>query len=81
MQGVMDFLREQELKAQERELKLIQEKRALEERVKNLEDELQKQIASNQEMAKKVRMIEFQIQKGPKSGVKGVGAATGTVNQ
>jgi len=44
MQGVMDFLREQELKAQDREMKLVAEKRMLEERVKNLEDELQKQI-------------------------------------
>ncbi len=59
MQGVMDFLREQELKAQEREMKLVQEKRMLEERVKNLEDELQKQISINKEMAKKVRLIEF----------------------
>jgi hypothetical protein len=59
MQGVMDFLREQELKSQERELKLVAEKRALEERVRHLEDELQKQVAVNTEMAKKVRMIEM----------------------
>ena len=63
MQGVMDFLREQELKAHEREMKLVTEKRMLEERVKNLEDELQKQMVLNKEMAKKVRMIEFQVQK------------------
>ena len=36
----MEFLREQELKAHDRELKLIAEKRTLENRVKNLEDEL-----------------------------------------
>ena len=42
--GVMDFLREQELRVQEREEKLIGEKRQLEERVKSLEDELQKQM-------------------------------------
>jgi len=42
MQGVMEFLREQEVKAQEREVKLLNEKRQLEERVKQLEDELAK---------------------------------------
>lgn len=38
--GVMDFLKEQEYKAQEREQKLINDKRALEDRVRLLEDEL-----------------------------------------
>ena len=79
----MEFLREQELKAHDRELKLISEKRALEDRVKNLEDELQKQIHLNKEMAKKVRLIEVQVQKrGDASGVKpgvAVGNTTGTI--
>jgi hypothetical protein len=83
MQGVMDFLREQELKAHDRELKLIAEKRALEDRVKNLEDELQKQVLLNKEMAKKVRMIEVQVHKrGEGSAAKpglSVGNATGTI--
>ena len=79
----MEFLREQELKAHDRELKLISEKRALEDRVKNLEDELQKQIHLNKEMAKKVRLIEVQVQKrvdasGVKPGV-AVGNNTGTI--
>ncbi len=42
MQGVMDFLREQELKAMDRENKLIADKKALEERVRALEEELAK---------------------------------------
>ena len=80
MQGVMEFLREQELKAHDRELKLIAEKRALEDRVKILEDELQKQVLLNKEMAKKVRMIEVQVQKrGEASGVK-PGVAIGNTN-
>ena len=47
----------------EREQKLIQEKRVLEERVKNLEEELGKQIQLNKDMAAKVRLIEAQIAK------------------
>lgn len=64
-QGVLEFLREQEARVQEREGKLIGEKRQLEERVRALEEELQKQVALNKEMANKVRLIEFQmIQRG-----------------
>ena len=80
----MEFLREQELKAHDRELKLIAEKRALEDRVKSLEEELQKQVVLNKEMAKKVRMIEVHVQKrgeasGAKPGVATVGNTTGTI--
>ena len=64
MQGVMDFLREQELKAQDREVKLVQEKRLLEDRVRQLEEELQKQIAINKDMAKKLRMRDQVVMKG-----------------
>lgn len=42
MQGVMDFLREQELKALDRENKLVADKKALEDRVRMLEEELAK---------------------------------------
>lgn len=38
----MDFLKDQELKAHDREQKLINDKKLLEERVKALEEELQK---------------------------------------
>ena len=58
MQGVMDFLREQELKALDRENKLIADKKTLEDRVRNLEEELAKQVAINIEMAKKIKMYE-----------------------
>ena len=58
MQGVMDFLREQELKALDRENKLITDKKTLEDRVRNLEEELAKQVAINIEMAKKIKMYE-----------------------
>jgi hypothetical protein len=58
MQGVMDFLREQELKALDRENKLVADKKALEERVRSLEEELAKQVAINNEMAKKIKMFE-----------------------
>jgi hypothetical protein len=58
MQGVMDFLREQELKALDRENKLIADKKALEDRVRSLEEELAKQVAINIEMAKKIKMFE-----------------------
>jgi hypothetical protein len=58
MQGVMDFLREQELKALDRENKLVADKKALEERVRSLEEELAKQVAINIEMAKKIKMFE-----------------------
>jgi hypothetical protein len=40
MQGVMEFLKEQEMKASERETKLLNDKRMLEERVIKLEEEL-----------------------------------------
>jgi|LauGreDrversion4_2_1035121.scaffolds.fasta_scaffold730802_1 hypothetical protein len=42
MQGVMDFLREQDLKALDRENKLVADKKALEDRVRMLEEELAK---------------------------------------
>jgi len=58
MQGVMDFLREQELKALDRENKLIADKKALEDRVRSLEEELAKQVAINIEMAKKIKLFE-----------------------
>ena len=58
MQGVMDFLREQELKALDRENKLIADKKAVEDRVRSLEEELAKQVAINIEMAKKIKMFE-----------------------
>lgn len=58
MQGVMDFLREQELKALDRENKLIADKKALEDRVRSLEEELAKQVTINIEMAKKIKMYE-----------------------
>jgi hypothetical protein len=58
MQGVMDFLREQELKALDRENKLIADKKALEDRVRSLEEELAKQVAINIDMAKKIKMFE-----------------------
>ncbi len=54
----MDFLREQELKALDRENKLIADKKALEDRVRSLEEELAKQVAINIEMAKKIKMFE-----------------------
>ena len=44
---------------QDREQKLIQEKKVLEERVKNLEEELLKQVQINKDMAKKMRLIEL----------------------
>jgi hypothetical protein len=58
MQGVMDFLREQELKALDRENKLVADKKVLEDRVRSLEEELAKQVAINIEMAKKIKMFE-----------------------
>lgn len=54
----MEFLREQELKALDRENKLIADKKSLEERVRGLEEELTKQVAINVEMAKKIKMNE-----------------------
>lgn len=54
----MEFLREQELKALDRENKLIADKKSLEERVRGLEEELAKQVAINVEMAKKIKMNE-----------------------
>lgn len=54
----MDFLKEQQLKAMDRENKLIADKKALEERVRALEEELAKQVAINNEMAKKIKMYE-----------------------
>ena len=38
---------------------MIQEKKVLEERVKNLEEELLKQVQINKDMAKKMRLIEL----------------------
>ena len=52
-------MREKELWMQDREQKLIQEKKVLEERVKNLEEELLKQVQINKDMAKKMRLIEL----------------------
>jgi hypothetical protein len=75
MQGVMDFLREQELKGLDRENKLIADKKVLEDRVRNLEEELAKQVAINIEMAKKIKMFEVS-----KKVVKNVNN-TGTVLQ
>ncbi len=57
----MEFLREQEHRAMDRELKLINDKKSLEERVKNLEDELKNQISINKELIKKMRVIEYQM--------------------
>ena len=57
----MDFLRDQERKAQEREQKLISDKKSLEERVNKLEDELKNQIGINKELVKKMRVIEYQM--------------------
>lgn len=75
MQGVMDFLREQELKGLDRENKLIADKKVLEDRVRNLEEELAKQVTINIEMAKKIKMFEVS-----KKVVKNVNN-TGTVLQ
>jgi hypothetical protein len=75
MQGVMDFLREQELKGLDRENKLIADKKVLEDRVRNLEEDLAKQVAINIEMAKKIKMFEVS-----KKVVKNVNN-TGTVLQ
>ncbi len=69
----MEFLREQELKGQDRESKLIQEKKTLEERVKQLEEELQKQLIINQEMAKKLKIVDA------KKVVKNLTNNTGTI--
>lgn len=71
----MDFLREQELKGLDRENKLIADKKVLEDRVRNLEEELAKQVAINIEMAKKIKMFEVS-----KKVVKNVNN-TGTVLQ
>jgi hypothetical protein len=61
--GVMDFLRDQERKAQEREQKLIIDKKCLEERVKALEEELSKQLHTNQDLVKKMRVMEYAMLK------------------
>jgi hypothetical protein len=45
----------------DREQKLINDKKTLEERVKNLEDELSKQISVNKDLVKKMRLIEYQM--------------------
>ena len=71
----MDFLREQELKGLDRENKLIADKKVLEDRVRNLEEELAKQVTINIEMAKKIKMFEVS-----KKVVKNVNN-TGTVLQ
>jgi hypothetical protein len=55
----MDFLRDQERKALEREQKLQVDKKSLEERVKVLEEELQKNISMNKELLKKMRVMEY----------------------
>ena len=45
----------------DREQKLINDKKSLEERVKNLEEELKNQIQINKELVKKMRVIEYQM--------------------
>lgn len=57
----MDFLRDQERRAQEREQKLLGEKRQLEERVGALEEELRTQVALNKDLVKKIRLIEYSM--------------------
>lgn len=57
----MDFLKDQERKALDREAKLISDKKLLEDRVKNLEDELKNQIQVNKDLVKKVRVVEYQL--------------------
>ena len=84
--GVMGFLKDQEYKAQEREQKLIIDKKALEERVKRLEDELGKQIQINKELVKKMRVMDFAMLQQKRhisnnSGGSGVGANTGAGHQ
>ena len=55
----MEFLRDQERKALEREQKLIIDKWLLEERVGSLEEELTKQIQINKDLVKKMRVMEY----------------------
>ncbi|CDW73793.1 calmodulin binding protein 3 [Stylonychia lemnae] len=59
--GVMDFLRDQEKRAQEREHKLIEDKKQVEDRVKQLEEEMKNQIQINKDLVKKLRLMEYQM--------------------
>lgn len=45
----------------DREQKLINDKKLIEDRVKSLEDELRNQIQVNKDLVKKVRLMEYQM--------------------
>lgn len=60
-QGVMQFLQHKETEIQSREVKLIEENKQLHEKVKRLEDELQKQASINHEIMKKMRVMELSM--------------------
>jgi hypothetical protein len=67
--GVMDFIKQTEMKAQEREHMLIKEKRILEERVERLEKELKGQKVKNDDMVKKINVLEFSLRQHKKKGI------------
>jgi len=57
----MDFLKKQEKKTQQREQVLLVENKALEERVRKLEEELQRQTDLNSELLRKMSQMEGQL--------------------
>lgn len=63
----MNFLKGQGQKSHDKELKLLAENKAYEERVKRLEEELSKQIIMNKDLVKKVRLMEFAMRQQKKA--------------
>jgi len=64
----MEFIKESEQKASEREQALVAEKRLLEEKVDKLSQELKSQKAQNDDLIKKLRIMEFSMRQYKKKG-------------
>ena len=66
--GIMEFIKESEQRASEREQLLVAEKKLLEEKVEKLSQEVKVQKAQNDELIKKLRIMEFSMRQFKKKG-------------
>jgi predicted nuclease with TOPRIM domain len=64
----MEFIKESEQRANEREQQLVAEKKLLEEKVEKLSLEMKMQKAQNDELIKKLRIMEFSMRQYKKKG-------------